>query len=93
MPSFTITDRGGVSFPQGDHTTVAFFCDNTLDGNPRAALRVVVWSADRPDVHNIQVGNDGGRQVVLPFAVPSGTHAVTVTRTDGKAFPVYAQVY
>ncbi|MEU9129721.1 hypothetical protein AB0D08_16705 [Kitasatospora sp. NPDC048540] len=92
MPSFTITDRGGVSFPPGDHTAVAFFCDNTLDGSPQAALRVVVWSPGHPDVHRVAVGNDGGRQVVVPFADPAATHTVTVTRTDGLSFPVYAAV-
>ncbi|MFJ1708469.1 hypothetical protein [Kitasatospora sp. NPDC088346] len=86
---FVVGRTGGVTFPVGRHTSVGFFCDHTFDGSPRAALRVVLWS-DTADVRTIAVGNDGGFPVVVRFAAAARTHTVTVTRTDGRAFPVYA---
>lgn len=99
MPSFTVAPNGlsGVTFPRGSARTVAFFTDNTLIGgssDPGAKLRVVVWASGKAaEIHDgVVVSNKGSNQTVIDFSDPANTHSVTVTREDGKPYPVFGEV-
>lgn len=89
---FTVTQEGGVHFARGSARNVSFFCDNTLTGAAAADLRVVIWASGRPpEIHDVTVSNAAGTETTLTFSDPGMTHSVTVTRTDGRTDPVYAE--
>lgn len=98
----------GITFARGTCSNVALRCDNTYYGHSGPlAVRVAVWADDAtgggPSVEYVEVSNQGGKQVVVPFGNPGATHGVDIARVMKDAqgdwvpdtntvVPVYAEV-
>jgi lysozyme len=70
-----------ITVPLGSASTVAFGCDNSLQGLPPAALRVAIYDTQWHVNDNVTVSSDTG-QTVLVFPNATKTGVISVKRLD-----------
>jgi GH25 family lysozyme M1 (1,4-beta-N-acetylmuramidase) len=70
-----------ITVPQGSGKTVAFGCDNGVQGLPPASLRVAIYDTEWHVNDNVTVDSTAG-QTVLTFANPAKTGVISVRRLD-----------
>jgi lysozyme len=70
-----------ITVPQGSATSIAFGCDNNLQGLPPAVLRVAIYDTQWHVTNNVTVDSTKG-QTVLRFTNPKKTGVISVLRHD-----------
>jgi GH25 family lysozyme M1 (1,4-beta-N-acetylmuramidase) len=70
-----------ITVPFGSATTIAFGCDNGVQGLPPAALRVAIYDTEWHVTDNVTVNSANG-QTVLTFTNPAKTGVISVVRQD-----------
>jgi lysozyme len=70
-----------ITVPFGSAKTIAFGCDNGVQGLPPASLRVAIYDTGWNINDNVTVDSTKG-QTVLTFANPSQTGVISVKRLD-----------
>jgi len=83
-----------IAVAPGSAHHIAFGCDNAVEGQPSAFLRIAIYDTG-PGWHvtnNVSVDGTKGLRV-WPFPNPAKTGVVSVIRTDTGTFPVGYVVY
>ncbi len=70
-----------ITVPHGSGTSIAFGCDNGLQGLPPAVLRVAIYDTEWHVTNDVTVDSAKG-QTVLPFPDPKNTGVISVRRQD-----------
>jgi lysozyme len=70
-----------ITVPLGSAKTIAFGCDNGVQGLPSAALRVAVYDTEWHVTDNVTVSSTTG-QTVITFTNPAKTGVISVVRQD-----------
>ena len=70
-----------ITVPHGSGTSIAFGCDNGLQGLPPAVLRVAIYDTEWHVTNDVTVDSAKG-QTVLPFRDPKNTGVISVRRQD-----------
>jgi GH25 family lysozyme M1 (1,4-beta-N-acetylmuramidase) len=70
-----------ITVPQGSAKTVAFGCDNGVQGLPPASLRVAIYDTEWHINDSVTVDSTAG-QTVLTFTDPAKTGVISVRRLD-----------
>jgi lysozyme len=76
-----------ITVPQGSAKTIAFGCDNGVQGLPPATLRVAIYDTEWHVDNAVTVDSTAG-QTVLPFPTPAKVGVISVLRTDDGAVTV-----
>jgi hypothetical protein len=83
-----------IAVAPGSAHQIAFGCDNAVEGQPSAFLRIAIYDSG-PGWHvtnNVAVDGTKGLRI-WPFPNPAKTGVVSVIRTDSGTFPVGYVVY
>jgi lysozyme len=70
-----------ITCPLGSGTSIAFGCDNGLQGMAPAVLRVAVYDTEWHLIQPVTVDSSQG-QTVIPFTDPAKTGVISVRRQD-----------
>src|SRR6266568_5043939 len=70
-----------ITVPHGSGTSIAFGCDNGLQGMAPAVLRVAIYDTQWHITNNVAVDSTKG-QTVLKFPAPQSTGVISVKRMD-----------
>ena len=70
-----------ITCPQGSGSSIAFGCDNGLQGMAPAVLRVAVYDTEWHLTQPVTVDSAKG-QTVIPFTDPAKTGVISVRRQD-----------
>ena len=81
-----------ISVPPGTARHIAFGCDNGVQGQPPARLRVAVYATGWHVFNEISVDGTKGLQIVT-FTDPAKTGVISVIRADDGKTPVGYVVY
>jgi len=81
-----------ISVAQGTAHHIAFGCDNRLQGQPPARLRVAIYSTSWWIDENVQVDGTKGQRIIA-FPNPAKTGVISVVRMDAGKVDVGYVVY
>src|SRR5579863_10154017 len=70
-----------ITCPQGSGSSIAFGCDNGLQGMAPAVLRVAIYDTEWHLTQPVTVDSAKG-QTVIPFTNPAKTGVISVRRQD-----------
>jgi len=81
-----------ISVAQGTAHQIAFGCDNSLQGQPPARLRVAIYSTSWSIDDNVLVDSSKGQRII-PFPNPAKTGVISVARMDDGKVDIGYVVY